>query len=43
MPFDRWLVIPNPSAANPAGEMPPYDAMTAADLGALVAYLQTLK
>ena len=40
-----WLTafIQNPSAANPASEMPPYDTMTAADLSALVAYLQTLK
>lgn len=40
-----WLktFVQNPSAANPASEMPPYDTMTAEDLGALVEYLQTLK
>lgn len=40
-----WLsaFIPNPSATNPVSEMPPYDTITAADLSALIAYLQTLK
>jgi cytochrome c1 len=36
-------LIRNPSAANPASEMTPYDTMTPDDLSALVAYLQTLK
>jgi ubiquinol-cytochrome c reductase cytochrome b subunit len=40
-----WLreLIQNPSAINPASEMPPYDTMSPEDLSALVAYLQTLR
>jgi quinol-cytochrome oxidoreductase complex cytochrome b subunit len=40
-----WLraFVQNPSATNPASEMPPYDTMAAEDLDALVAYLLTLK
>ncbi|MBI3047813.1 MAG: cytochrome c [Acidobacteria bacterium] len=40
-----WLTafVRNPSSVNPASEMPPYDTMSAEDLSALVAYLQTLK
>jgi ubiquinol-cytochrome c reductase cytochrome b subunit len=40
-----WLksFIVNPTATNPAGEMPPYDAITPEDLDALVAYLATLR
>jgi cytochrome c oxidase subunit 2 len=40
-----WLTefIRNPSATNPASEMPPYDITTAEDLNRLVAYLETLK
>jgi hypothetical protein len=39
-----WLraFIVNPGAANP-GEMPPYDSLPSEDLGALVAYLGTLR
>ena len=40
-----WLraFVRDPSATNPASEMPPYDAMTTEDMDALVAYLQTLE
>lgn len=42
---EAWLAqfIPNPSASNPASEMPPYDTITRDDLDALVAYLRTLR
>jgi cytochrome c1 len=33
----------DPTTENPDSEMPPYDDLTAEELEALVAYLQTLK
>ncbi|MFQ5771616.1 MAG: c-type cytochrome, partial [bacterium] len=40
-----WLkkFLFDPSTENPDSEMPPYDDLTAEELEALVAYLQTLK